>query len=102
MMITIKYREVSKETCTGLITAWIGNEQIGSLSFGWPARRAYRERYDVQLGQLRVLEDHRRKGAATMMMDEFYRHYDEQVVAPIELSGDGRKFWEAYKNRGGS
>lgn len=102
MMITIKYREISGETGTGLITAWIGNEQIGSLSFGWPIPRAYRGRYDVQLGQLHVLEDERRNGAATKMMDEFYRRYDERKVAPFDLSGDGHKFWEAYKNRGRS
>lgn len=98
--VELKFRPIDYSfDQTGLISAWIDNEQVGSLAFGAPTKSKYFGEYDVELGWVVVPEEHRRKGIATAMMDEFYRQFEGKRIVPYETTEAGDAFMKAYVNR---
>lgn len=86
-----------------------GYEQVGPGT----AEDAYRTRLRFELGSvifipkrryalltdiaLRVKEEYRRLGVATVLFDELFRRYPKTVLDAGAQSGAGRKFWDSYK-----
>lgn len=96
-MIEIKFRDISVEYGNGLVSAWIDGEQVGSLSFGYPTSHArHAGKYDIQIGQLLVIEGFRRRGVGSQLLDRFYAETAGKRVVPAERSGEGELFMQAY------
>jgi GNAT superfamily N-acetyltransferase len=86
----------------GLITAWVGKEQIGSLKFGKPMHKPLwkSQGYTWVLGWMVVRPEFRRMGAATKMMDLFLSEVakpDEKIRA--EFTADGVAWLKSYHMR---
>ena len=98
--IELRFSKINDVDGTGIITAWKVDKQIASLTFGWPSRRRIRKLYQVQIGKVFVLEDHRREGIATKMLDLFYEHFEKDQVYPYpETTPEGDTFMAAYNSR---
>lgn len=97
--VTIKYRAIDPRDGTGLISAWKGDTQVGSLAFGWPSSSRIRERYKIQLGYMKVIEGHRREGVATQMLLRFLEEFDPDTVAYFDVEPDGEAFMNSFAER---